>query len=90
MNRIQHISQEITVISLVISLAAFATAAVGGWFDAPALILFWYLGLIALWVMLVTATVAGMALLLSRGNQWLKRPSGHAKRQRHHAPHAAA
>jgi len=85
MNRIQHISQEITVISLVISLAAFATAAVGGLFDAPALIMFWYLGLIGLWVMLATASVAGIAMLLNRGNQWLKRQ----KRQPQHSPHAA-
>lgn len=88
MNRIQHIAEEITILSLVINLASFATAAVGGLFDIPALIMFWYLGLIGLWVMLATAAVAGIAMLLNSSNQWLKRQSDHSKRQRQHSPHA--
>ena len=70
--------------------AATAAAAGDGLFDAPALIMFWYLGLTGLWVMLVTASVAGIAMFLNRASQWLKRPSDHSKGQRQHFPHAAA
>jgi len=89
MKRMNKLLRIVTITSLAVSFVSFGIAVIGGLIDTPSLILFWYLGLVGLWTILMASVVAGMVFLFDFGTKRFQQQFYRLKGHRHYPPHAA-
>ncbi len=82
MKRINNLLMIITIISIAISCVSFGVATLGGLINSSGLVLFWYLGLIGIWALMVVSVVASILFLFNFGCKWL---AGHRHNHQHTA-----
>jgi len=89
MKRTNNIVKSVTLISLAVSLVAFGIAAVGSVIESSMLMMFWYIGLIGVWVIMAASIVASLAFLFDHGHKWIQKHFQRTGEHHHYPPHAA-
>ncbi len=69
MKRMNKLLRIVTITSLAVSFVSFGIAVIGGLIDNPSLILFWYLGIVSLWTILIASVVASVVFLFGFGSK---------------------
>jgi hypothetical protein len=90
MKSMNELLKRVTITSLAISFVSFGIAVIGGLIDSSILIMFWYVGLTAIWVILAASIVASAVFLFDSAGKWYQQQNFYQlKEHRHHPPHAA-
>jgi len=89
MKRINKLLKVVTITSLAVSFVSFGIAVIGGLINSPSLILFWYLGLVGLWTILMASVVAGVVFLFGFSTKRFQQHFYRLKGHRYYPSHAA-
>jgi hypothetical protein len=82
MKQINKLLKIATITSIAISFFSLSIATIGGLINSSSLVLFWYLGLIGIWVLMVTSIAASVLFFFNFGCKWL---AGHRHNHQHTA-----
>jgi hypothetical protein len=90
MKRMSKLLKRVTITSLAVSFVSFGVAVIGGLIESSILVMFWYVGLTAIWVILAASIAAGAVFLFDSADKWYQQQHFYQlKGHRHHPPHAA-